>query len=183
MWKQRKAKSKRVTVSRTSCPTTAETRLKTLCFWHMYRAGDISNLPRDSSIRPQPHLSCCYAARYTPLPTNRPRTPPCAHSRINIDHTHTTPSFHWEKWQTVLATSTNGHFNALEVTGLVSGGVIFTGPEFLIWILQRGQCPRAGEVVDDETPPHAHRGLSMSPLRPFPHNHILTLHPFPPTVL
>lgn len=140
----------------------------------------------DSNIRLHNHNSPAVFSmpHATPLFPDKHPPHPTLHSLAYKywPHAHNTPH-RSPKWQTVLAMSTNGHFNALEVTGLVSG-VIFTGPEFLIWILQRGQCPRAGEVAGWwDSPTHAHRGLSMSPLRPFPYNHTLTLHPFPPTFL
>ena len=109
------------------------------------------------------------AARNTPLQQQTPHhTLHLLTTNIDHKHTHHHPSTGSLTWQTVLAPSTNGHFNALEVTGLVSGGHLHR-PEFLICILQRGQCPRAGEVVDDATPPHMHTEALVCPLyAPYP---------------
>lgn len=141
--------------------------------WGQFSQPSCNSCPNHSwAYFPPPRPMCC--TQHPTSPTNRPYTPhPTLHLQTLTTRTHY-PSTGIPKWQTVLAMSTNGHSNALEVTGLVFG-VIFTGLEFLIWILQRGQCPRGGRGGGWWDSPN-------TPLHPFPHNHTL-FHPFPPASL
>lgn len=79
--------------------------------------------------------------------------------------------------------STNGHFNALGVKGLVLRGHLIRAGVFNTSDKEVSVQGRE-RLVDDETPPHMHTGAPVCSLSThFPHNHTPTLDPFPPSFL
>lgn len=102
------------------------------------------------------------------------------HSHKYWTHAHIAVSLRGViKWQTVLAMSTNGHFNALGVKGLV-----FRGHLIRAGVFNTSPTKRSVSKGGDETPPHMHTGAPVCSLSThFPHNYTQTLDPFPPSFL
>lgn len=129
-----------------------------------------------------------FCARNTPLPQQTPHHTSRTYKFWTHAHTTVSPQGVW-KWQTVLAMSTNGHFNALEVKGLVLRGHLHRAVVFnarptkrsvskggRVWWMMRlpHTCTQGPQYVP--SPPISPRPYPNSP--PVP-SHLLASPPIP----